>query len=67
MTEFIFFLPYAFLNYELMVAFESATELMRYTAWFDLERSYAHLYVSQPPGLWRDLGEVLMLWIGFQL
>ena len=56
-----------FLNYELMVAFESATDVMRYTVWFDLERSSARLYVSQPPGLWRDLGEGLVLWIGFQL
>ncbi|MCL4471644.1 MAG: phospholipase D-like domain-containing protein [Gammaproteobacteria bacterium] len=56
-----------FLNYELMVAFESASDVMRYTTWFDLERSSACLYVSQPPGLWRDLGEGLVLWLGFQL
>ncbi|MHB8165451.1 MAG: phospholipase D-like domain-containing protein [Sulfuricella sp.] len=56
-----------FLNYEVMVAFESAGDVMRYTAWFDLERSSACLYVSQPPGLWRDIGEGLVLWIGFQV
>jgi len=56
-----------FLNYELMVAFHDAGDIARYTAWFDLERSAAHPYVAQPPGLWRDLGEGLVLWIGFQL
>lgn len=56
-----------FLNYELMVAFHDAGDIARYTAWLDLERSTAHPYVAQPPGLWRDLGEGLVLWIGFQL
>ena len=56
-----------FLNYELMVAFHDAGDIARYTAWFDLERSAAHPYVAQPPGLWRDLGEGLVPWIGFQL
>jgi hypothetical protein len=41
--------------------------ILRYIAWFDLERSTARPYVAQPPGLWRDLGEGLVLWIGFQL
>jgi cardiolipin synthase len=56
-----------FLNYELMVAFHDVSDIRRYTAWFDLERSTARPYVAQPPGLWRDLGEGLVLWIGFQL
>jgi cardiolipin synthase len=56
-----------FLNYELMVAFHDAGDIARYTAWFDLERRTARPYVAQPPGLWRDLGEGLVLWIGFQL
>lgn len=56
-----------FLNYELMVAFHDAGDIARYSAWFDLERSPAHPYVAQPPGLMRDLGEGLVLWIGFQL
>lgn len=56
-----------FLNYELMVAFHDASDIARYIAWFDLERSTARPYVAQPPGLMRDLGEGLVLWIGFQL
>ncbi|MHB1231672.1 MAG: phospholipase D-like domain-containing protein [Burkholderiales bacterium] len=56
-----------FINYELMVAFHDAGDIARYSAWLDLERSTARPYAAQPPGLWRDLGEGLVLWIGFQL
>ncbi|OIQ86870.1 putative cardiolipin synthase YwiE [mine drainage metagenome] len=56
-----------FLNYELMVAFHDPGAIARYGAWFDLERGTARRYVAHPPGLWRDLGEGLVLWIGFQL
>jgi cardiolipin synthase len=56
-----------FLNYELMVAFHDQASVAQYIAWFDRERSMACPYVSQPPGLWRDLGEGLVLWLGFQL
>ncbi len=56
-----------FLNYELMVAFHGASDITRFSAWFELERRTAHLYDAQPPGLWRDLVEGLVLWIGFQL
>ncbi len=50
-----------------MVAFHDAGDIARYSAWFDLERSPARPYVARSPGLWRDLGEGLVLWIGFQL
>jgi cardiolipin synthase len=56
-----------FLNYELMVAFHDAGDIARYAAWFDRERASAGAYALQPPGLWRDLVEGLVLWIGFQL
>ena len=56
-----------FLNYELMVAFHDPGAIACYGAWFDLERGTARRYVAHPPGLWRDLGEGLVLWIGFQL
>jgi cardiolipin synthase len=56
-----------FLNYELMVAFHDASDIVRFSAWFDLERRAACLYDPQPPGLWRDIVEGLVLWIGFQL
>ncbi|GBL45585.1 cardiolipin synthetase [Sulfuriferula multivorans] len=56
-----------FINYELMVAFHDAGDIARYSAWLDLELSTARPYVARSPGLWRDLGEGLVLWIGFQL
>lgn len=46
---------------------ESLRVPTRFTAWFDLERSSAHRYVPRQPGLWRDIGEGLVLWIAFQL
>jgi cardiolipin synthase len=56
-----------FLNYELMTAFHDASDITRFSAWFDLESRAACRYEAEPPGLWRDLGEGLVLWIGFQL
>ncbi len=56
-----------FLNYELMVAFHDGGDVARFGAWFDRERTGAGRYVAEPPGLWRDIGEGLMLWIGFQI
>lgn len=56
-----------FLNYELMVAFHDQRDVARLGTWFDRERSTARAYVAQPPGLWRDVGEGLVLWLGFQL
>lgn len=56
-----------FLNYELMVAFLDASDIARFTAWFDLELGTARSYVAKPPGLLRDFGEGLILWIAFQL
>jgi cardiolipin synthase len=56
-----------FLNYELMVAFHDASDVARFSAWFDLERRGADRYDAQPPSLSRDFIEGLVLWIGFQL
>jgi cardiolipin synthase len=56
-----------FLNYELMAAFHDAGDIARFSAWVDRERHAACRYDAQPPGLWRDLTEGLVLWIGFQL
>jgi cardiolipin synthase len=56
-----------FLNYEVMVAFDNPADVARYYAWFEHERERAAPYVSQPPSLWRDIGEGLLLWIGFQV
>ena len=56
-----------FLNYEVMAAFDNAADVARFRAWFDAERERAVPYVSQAPGLWRDIGEGLLLWVGFQV
>lgn len=56
-----------FLNYEVMVAFDHAPDVARFRAWFDAELAGATRYQSQPPGLLRDIGEGLLLWVGFQV
>lgn len=56
-----------FLNYELMVAFHQATDVERFAAWFEAERSSASRYVATPPGVLRDAGEGLLQLLGFQL
>lgn len=56
-----------FLNYELMVAFLDASDIARYTAWFERELCTAHSYLAKPAGLLSDFGEGLILWIAFQL
>jgi len=56
-----------FLNYELMVAFHKGSDVQRFTAWFDQEQTAARPYVAHQPGLVRDIGEGMLLWLGFQL
>jgi cardiolipin synthase A/B len=56
-----------FLNYELMMAFHEPRDVERFAAWFDEERAPASAYVPSPPSLLRDLGEGMLLWLGFQL
>jgi cardiolipin synthase len=56
-----------FLNYEVMAAFDHPADVARFRAWFDTERIGASRYISKPPGLWRDIGEGLLLWVGFQV
>lgn len=56
-----------FLNYELMVAFQSAHDVQRFAAWFEHERQSARPYRARPPGLVRDLLEGMLLWMGFEL
>ena len=56
-----------FLNYELMVAFQSAHDVQRFAAWFEHERQGARPYRAQAPGLVRDLLEGMLLWVGFEL
>ncbi len=56
-----------FLNYEMMVAFHERQDVLGFVAWYDRERTSARRYVSQKPGLLRDLAEGMLLWVGFQL
>lgn len=42
-------------------------DIARFSTWFELERRAARRYDAQPPGLWRDFVEGLVLWMGFQL
>jgi cardiolipin synthase len=56
-----------FLNYELMVAFHARTDVQRFFAWSEHERSAMTSYVATPPGIIRDVAEGLLLWVGFQL
>lgn len=56
-----------FLNYELMVTFYEPADVRRFAEWIDRQRSTAVPYHAQPPGLWREIAEGLLLWLAFQL
>lgn len=56
-----------FLNYELMISFYEPTDVKRFAQWIELQRTQAVLYHPQPPGLWREIAEGLLLWLAFQL
>lgn len=56
-----------FLNYELMIAFYEPTDVKRFAQWIEFQRTQAVLYRPQPPGLWREIAEGLLLWLAFQL
>lgn len=56
-----------FLNYELMLAFHQSTDVRRFAAWFEQERTTASAYVATPPGLIRDAAEGMLQLLGFQL
>jgi cardiolipin synthase A/B len=56
-----------FLNYELMVAFYARADIERFAAWIEGQREASVAYQARPPRLVRDVGEGLLLWLGFQL
>ncbi|URI11795.1 phospholipase D-like domain-containing protein [Aquincola tertiaricarbonis] len=56
-----------FLNYELMVAFHDAAAVQAFAQWFEQERAQARRSQPARAGLLRDVGEGLVLWVGFQL
>jgi cardiolipin synthase len=56
-----------FLNYELMVSFYEPADVERFAQWIERQRKSATPYSPAPPGLWREIGEGLLLWLAFQL
>jgi cardiolipin synthase A/B len=56
-----------FLNYELMVAFHDLDAVQRFGSWFEHEKAAAARFEAKRPGLVTDIGEGLVLWLGFQL
>ena len=56
-----------FLNYELMVAFYSSTEVERFARWIEVQRTASTLYRPHPAGILREIAEGLLLWLAFQL
>jgi cardiolipin synthase A/B len=56
-----------FINYELMVAFHDPIAIAAFRDWFETERLAAVVHIPQRAGLLRDIGEGLVLWVGFQL
>ncbi|HWH81734.1 MAG TPA: phospholipase D-like domain-containing protein [Burkholderiaceae bacterium] len=56
-----------FLNYELMAAFHDRDAIARFAQWFETERARAVRFEPKRAGLVADVGEGLVLWLGFQL
>jgi cardiolipin synthase len=56
-----------FLNYEMMVAFHDRRAIATFVAWFEREHLSARQHKPRRAGLLRDIGEGLVLWLGFQL
>lgn len=56
-----------FLNYELMVSFYESTDVERFAQWIERQRKSATPYHAEPPGIWREIAEGLLLWLAFQL
>ncbi len=56
-----------FLNYEMMVAFYEGDDIRRFAEFIEKHRASAARYAARKPGLVRDLGEGLLLWLAFQL
>jgi cardiolipin synthase A/B len=56
-----------FLNYELMFAFQESDAVSACAVWFESERCQAVRHQPPRPGLWGDLVDGMVLWLGFQL
>ena len=56
-----------FLNYELMVAFHDREAVARFASWFEHELVGAERSAPKRAGLFGDIADGLVLWLGFQL
>jgi cardiolipin synthase A/B len=56
-----------FLNYELMVAFHDREAVARFASWFEHELVAAERSAPKRAGLFGDIADGLVLWLGFQL
>ena len=56
-----------FLNYELMMAFHEPEVVQRFADWFEAERASTQRSLPKQPGLFGDMADGLVLWLGFQL
>lgn len=56
-----------FLNYEMTVAFYDRRAVNAFSRWIEARRQESTRYRARHPGLLRDLGEGLLLWLAFQL
>jgi cardiolipin synthase len=51
----------------MMVAFHDRRAIATFVAWFEREQLSARQHRPRRAGLLRDIGEGLVLWLGFQL
>jgi len=56
-----------FLNYELMIAFRERVMVASMLNWFDTHGAAAHPWTAPAPGMLRNFGDGLLLWLAFQM
>jgi len=56
-----------FLNYELMIAFREPGVLADMLAWFEAHAAAAQPWAAPAPGVLRNFGDGLLLWLAFQM
>jgi len=56
-----------FLNYELMIAFRERSMVAGMLAWFDTHAEAAQPWKAPSPGVLRNFGDGLLLWLAFQM
>jgi cardiolipin synthase len=56
-----------FLNYELMIAFRERRLLASMLAWFDSHVAASQPWTAPAPGVLRNFGDGLLLWLAFQM